>query len=59
MTPKNFYDLVKAMREAQRDYFITRSYAALTKAKQLERLIDSEIERVERIKNEPELEFQP
>ena len=38
-----FFNLVKAMREAQREYFSTRSSAALTKARQLERRVDESI----------------
>lgn len=40
-----FFNLVKAMREAQRDYFSTRSQQALTKARQLERQVDTYIKR--------------
>lgn len=40
-----FFNLVKAMREAQRDYFSTRSHEALTKARQLERQVDAYIKR--------------
>ena len=38
-----FFNLVKAMREAQRDYFTTRSHEALQKARQLERQVDAYI----------------
>lgn len=40
-----FYKLVKAMREAQREYFSTRSHAALQKARSLERSVDAYIKR--------------
>ena len=40
-----FYKLVKAMREAQRTYFATRSYDALQKARSLERSVDAAIKR--------------
>ncbi|HEY1190445.1 MAG TPA: hypothetical protein VGE74_22620 [Gemmata sp.] len=35
-----FIVLVRQMREAQRDYFKTRSGAALSKSKELERKVD-------------------
>ena len=38
-----FFNLVKAMREAQNEYFRTRSQQALTKARQLERRVDNYI----------------
>lgn len=40
-----FFNLVKAMREAQREYFSTRSHAALQKARQLEQRVDACIKR--------------
>jgi hypothetical protein len=40
-----FFNLVKAMREAQREYFSTRSHAALQKARQLEQRVDEHIKR--------------
>lgn len=40
-----FFNLVKAMREAQREYFSTRSHAALQKARQLEQRVDEYIKR--------------
>ena len=40
-----FFNLVKAMREAQNEYFRTRSQQALTKARQLERQVDTYIKR--------------
>lgn len=40
-----FFNLVKAMREAQREYFSTRSHAALQKARQLEQRVDDYIKR--------------
>lgn len=49
MNAKAFYDLVKEMRENQRNYFQTRQNRFLSRAKQLERQIDAEITRVERV----------
>lgn len=40
-----FFNLVKAMREAQREYFSTRSHEALQKARSLERSVDTYIKR--------------
>ena len=40
-----FFNLVKAMREAQREYFSTRSHEALQKARSLERSVDAYIKR--------------
>lgn len=48
------------MRKAQKEYFCTRSGRALTESKRLEREIDAEIERVNRILSEhrnPKIEF--
>lgn len=41
-----FAALVNAMRQAQREYFRTRSSAALDKAKTLEKAVDRQIERL-------------
>lgn len=49
MNAKEFYDTVVKMRKAQRDYFRTRS---LNESKQLERLVDAEIKRVEQIQQQ-------
>lgn len=40
-----FFNLVKAMREAQREYFSTRSHEALKKACSLESSVDAYIKR--------------
>ena len=49
MKPKEFFDVVVRMREKQREYFKTKTSSALTESKRLERVIDDEIERVQRI----------
>ena len=49
MTPKEFFNVVKKMREAQRDFFNTRSKDALFASKRLEREVDAEIKRVNTI----------
>ena len=40
-----FFKLVKAMREAQKEYFSTRSQLALQKSKELEKRVDACIKR--------------
>lgn len=49
MTPRQFFDKVVEMREAQKEYFDTRDREVLTKAKNLEKEIDAEIHRVQLI----------
>lgn len=49
MTSKEFFYKVTALRHYQREYFATRSKEALTQAKELEKEIDAEIARVNRI----------
>lgn len=47
MNARDFFDLVREMREAQKGYFSTRSKDLLEKSKQLEREVDREIARVD------------
>lgn len=49
MDSKAFYDTVKRMREAQKQYFKTRRPCDLQRSKEIEKIIDNEIARVERI----------
>lgn len=49
MDAKQFFDKVAAMRRYQKDYFRTRSSVALRNSKALEKEIDQEIERVQKI----------
>lgn len=49
MKAKQFFDLTAQMRAAQKAYFKTRSRDALNRSKALEKRIDDEIERVNRI----------
>lgn len=51
MKPKEFFDKVSELREAQKEYFKTRNSAALNRSKALEREIDDEISRVNAILN--------
>ena len=60
MNSKEFFYKVAAMRKAQKDYFKTRNTRYLNESKVLEKEIDEEIERVQRIVEErqnPELNF--
>lgn len=60
MSPKEFFDKVCRMRKAQKEYFRTRSGRALSDSKRLEKEIDDEIERVEKVmeeKNNPKMKF--
>lgn len=60
MSPKEFFDKVCRMRKAQKEHFRPKSGRALNESKQLEREIDAEIERVNRVMAErqnPKMEF--
>ena len=46
-----FFRLVERMRDKQKEYFRTKSQAALNESKQLEREVDSEIQRANNILN--------
>lgn len=52
MNAREFYNVVVKMRKAQRDYFRTRSQRSLSESKQLEKLVDAEIKRVEQIQQQ-------
>lgn len=49
MNAKDFFNLVEQMRQNQKDYFKTRSNESLRKSKELEKLVDDEIARVNKI----------
>lgn len=49
MDARQFFERVKIMRHFQKEYFKTRSRTALQQSKALEREIDAEIERVNRL----------
>ena len=55
MTPRQFYEKVKEMRQAQKMYFKTRRIDYLRLSKKLEREIDIEIKRVEKAVSTPGL----
>lgn len=46
MNAKDFFDLVSQMRNAQKNYFRTKSVDYLAESKRLEKAVDSEISRV-------------
>ena len=52
MDPRKFYELVVRMRRSQKEYARTRSSVSLAASRKLEREVDGEIERVERIMKE-------
>ena len=52
MNARAFFDLVSDMRKLQRDYFATGDKTVLAAAKRVERQVDDEIERVNRILGE-------
>jgi hypothetical protein len=43
MNDKDFRDLVAKMRQAQKDYFRTRDREVLSRSKELEKLVDTEL----------------
>lgn len=52
MTAREFFNLVREMRETQKGYFLTRSKDLLEKSKELEREVDQEISRVDKLLGE-------
>ena len=55
---RQFFDLVRGMREAQKTYFRTRATSALTESRRLEKAVDEEIKnalRIEQERREPKL----
>ena len=52
MSPKEFFDKVVKMRAAQKEYFKFRSTTSLNASKRLEKEIDDEIARVQKIEEE-------
>lgn len=60
MNSREFFDKVYRMREAQKEYFRTKSGRALSDSKRLEKEIDAEIERVNKVMEErqnPKMQF--
>lgn len=57
MTPRQFFDLVVEMREAQKGYFKYRDGGSLQTAKTYEKMVDDEIKRVFTKIQSPELPF--
>ena len=55
---RQFFDLVRSMREAQKTYFRTRGTSALNESRRLEKAVDDEIKnalRIEQESREPKL----
>ena len=52
MNPREFYDKVVQMRLAQKEYFKTRTSSSLIESKRLEKAVDDEIARVQKIIND-------
>lgn len=60
MNPREFFDKVSMMRKAQKEYFRTRSSRALTDSRRLEKEIDAEIARANKVMTErlnPKMNF--
>lgn len=57
MTAKDFFNLVEQMRQNQKDYFKTRSTEALRKSKELEKQVDDEIARVNKIISDKQMKL--
>lgn len=60
MNPREFFDKVSLMRKAQKEYFRTRSSRARTDSRRLEKEIDAEIERANKVITErlnPKINF--
>lgn len=53
MNARQFYDLVVRMRQSQKAYFRSRTGSDLRLSKELERQVDAEIERVEKLIGTP------
>ena len=49
MNSRDFFDMVCRMRKAQKNYFKTRDRDALNLSKEIERQVDEEINRVNRV----------
>lgn len=49
MNARQFFDTVAAMRQAQKDYFKSKSQDDLNRLKELQRLVEAEIARVKAI----------
>lgn len=57
MNQREFYELTKDVRKAQKLYFKTRDLDDLKRSKYLEKKLDDEIQRVESFINEPQFDF--
>lgn len=59
MTNRQFFDLVVQLRWYQKEYFATRSRQSLEQAKALEKRVDDEITRVQKILASRQQQQQP
>jgi len=57
MNAREFFNLVERMRQNQKDYFKTRSTESLRKSKELEKQVDDEIARVNKIMSDKQMEL--
>lgn len=60
MNPREFFDKVSLMRKAQKEYARRRSGRSLTDSRRLEKEIDAEIERANKVMTErlnPKMNF--
>ena len=57
MNGKQFFDLVAALREKQKLYFRTRTKESVNESKALERQLDAEIDRVNRILKQKKADY--
>lgn len=60
MNPREFFDKVSLMRKAQKEYARTRSGRSLTDSRRLEKEVDAEIERANKVMTErlnPKMNF--
>lgn len=55
MNAKEFFDKVVEMRSMQKAYFSKRDSLVLKKCKELEKEIDAEIERVNKVMNDKQM----
>ena len=57
MNSRAFFDLVCRMRKAQKSYFKTRDRDALNLSKEIEKQVDEEINRVNRVLAKKEMPY--
>lgn len=55
MDSRTFFDKVAEMRKMQKEYFSKRDSLVLKKCKEIEKEIDAEIERVNKVMNDKQM----